>query len=692
MSRLCPYKISLSESERLSELLVDLKLGKRTDTETERVQDTDKFIEPTTEESTADQTLQCLTCKCELSERENQTEHYKGEWHRYNLKLRLLGLPTISEEEFGGMSVDDLSISGSDSDFDSSPASRRRFSLSLCKSDAEEEDTHDEQFDNRRPKLYLQNKSGEVLSIYKKVLYSKTINDDEDVARYASSMIAQACNQTWVVILLSAGHFAAAVFEGSKVAAHKTFHRYIVRAKRGTVQSSNDAANRNSTAKSAGASLRRHNEQVLEENIKQLILSWNEEIRNAALIFIRIPQYRKGMFYSGKDPLFNSKDSRIRTIPFVTRRPTFNEVQRVHQELFSVAVHGKNSMPNILTPPRASKNKRIKNHVIQQKVEEIKTFSQTGSDSDIELITTNQSVGTSELKIFETKITNEGNKKKNKKKKKKKQESNIPTSTEKEKVEKAPAVEAKQQRYPAHIEDFLNQMFTACKTSNLPLLHQLIHDFSSRDSCDAQSSDHGNEQISHVINFTIDSQGSTLLHVAAKTGLKEIIFTLLEAGADPAIKNFTSFLPYCLCPNKEARNTFRRFRSKHPDKFDYKSAQIPSPLSDVAEEEMKKKKSEKKKMQRLDRKLKDRVKREEEEKKKEEQDEKERFLALSDREKRLIAIERRMINSNPSPSSNERRCFTCAENLFAKVPFEYLDFHFCSVICLKTHKKTKTKS
>uniref|UniRef100_F6WVX7 VLRF1 domain-containing protein n=1 Tax=Ciona intestinalis TaxID=7719 RepID=F6WVX7_CIOIN len=663
MSHLCPYKISLSEN----------------------------------------QTLQCLTCKCELSERENQTEHYKGEWHRYNLKLRLLGLPAIGEDEFGGMSVDDLSISGSDSDFDSSPASRRRFSLSLCKSDAEEEDAHDEQFDNRRPKLYLQNKSGEVLSIYKKVLYSKTINNDEDVARYASSMIAQACNQTWVVILLSAGHFAAAVFEGSKVAAHKTFHRYIVRAKRGTVQSSNDAANRNSTAKSAGASLRRHNEQVLEENIKQLLLSWNEEIKNAALIFIRIPQYRKGLFYSGKDPLFNSKDSRIRTIPFVTRRPTFNEVQRVHQELFSVAMHvfgrnklSKNSMPDILTPPRASKNKRIKNPVIQPKVEEIKTLSQTGSvlekykrirymlgDSDIELITTNQSVETSELKMFETKITNYGNKKKNKKKKKKKQDNNTPTSTEKEKVEKAPAVEAKQQRFPAHIEDFLNQMFTACKTSNLNLI---------RDSCDAQSSDPGNEQISHVINFTIDSQGNTLLHVAAKTGLKEIIFTLLEAGADPAIKNFTSFLPYCLCPNKEARNIFRRFRSKYPDKFDYKSAQIPSPLSDVAEEEMKKKKSEKKKMQRLDRKLKERVKREEEEKKKEEQDEKERFLALSDREKRLIAIERRMMNSHPSPSSNERRCFTCAESLFAKVPFEYLDFQFCSVICLKTHKKTKTKS
>uniref|UniRef100_H2ZNH9 VLRF1 domain-containing protein n=1 Tax=Ciona savignyi TaxID=51511 RepID=H2ZNH9_CIOSA len=219
----------------------------------------------------------------------------------------------------------------------------------------------------------------EVLSVYKKVLYSKTLDDDQDVSQLATEIISGACNQTWVIILLSAGHFAAAVFTGSKVTVHKTFHRYIVRAKRGSVQSSNDAANRNNTAKSAGASLRRHNEQMLEESIKQLLQSWNEEIKNASLIFIRIPQYRKALFYSGKDPLFNSKDSRIRTIPFVTRRPTFNEVQRVHQELFSVTIHGKKPMVEILTPPRPIKLKKPPE--IKQQVEKLPS-SQTDSEKD----------------------------------------------------------------------------------------------------------------------------------------------------------------------------------------------------------------------------------------------------------------------------------------------------------------------
>jgi len=39
-------------------------------------------------------------------------------------------------------------------------------------------------------------------------------------------------------------------------------------------------------------------------------------------------------------------------------------------------------------------------------------------------------------------------------------------------------------------------------------------------------------------------------------------------------RNFQSFLPYCVCPNKEARNSFRRFRAKYPERYDYDKAQV----------------------------------------------------------------------------------------------------------------------
>jgi len=49
--------------------------------------------------------------------------------------------------------------------------------------------------------------------------------------------------------------------EGDEPVVHKTFHSYTVRAKQGGSQSSRD--NRGNYPKSAGASLRRYNEQML---------------------------------------------------------------------------------------------------------------------------------------------------------------------------------------------------------------------------------------------------------------------------------------------------------------------------------------------------------------------------------------------------------------------------------------------
>ena len=49
----------------------------------------------------------------------------------------------------------------------------------------------------------------------------------------------------------------------AQVVAHKTFHRYVVRAKRGTAQSTRDG--QGNAPKSGGASLRRYNEAALTQ-------------------------------------------------------------------------------------------------------------------------------------------------------------------------------------------------------------------------------------------------------------------------------------------------------------------------------------------------------------------------------------------------------------------------------------------
>jgi len=42
----------------------------------------------------------CLTCNVIFSTSDAQREHYKREWHKYNLKRKIAGLPSITEPEF----------------------------------------------------------------------------------------------------------------------------------------------------------------------------------------------------------------------------------------------------------------------------------------------------------------------------------------------------------------------------------------------------------------------------------------------------------------------------------------------------------------------------------------------------------------------------------------------------------------
>jgi len=42
----------------------------------------------------------CLTCKVIFQTIEAQREHYKQEWHKYNLKRKVAGLPSITENDF----------------------------------------------------------------------------------------------------------------------------------------------------------------------------------------------------------------------------------------------------------------------------------------------------------------------------------------------------------------------------------------------------------------------------------------------------------------------------------------------------------------------------------------------------------------------------------------------------------------
>ena len=128
------------------------------------------------------------------------------DWHRYNIANKLKGnLKAITEEQFEEQ-LDNLSLSGSESD----------------ESETEEDILSEKT--SRLPKLFMTNSDNpqQVYSIYRAILPD----------------LKEKTTLKWAVFMLGGGHFAGAIFDNGIAILHKTFHCYTVRAKQGGSQGS----------------------------------------------------------------------------------------------------------------------------------------------------------------------------------------------------------------------------------------------------------------------------------------------------------------------------------------------------------------------------------------------------------------------------------------------------------------------
>lgn len=115
------------------------------------------------------------------------------------------------------------------------------------------------------------------------------------------------------------------------VIAHKTFHRYTTRRKQGGAQSANDTAK--GFANSAGAQIRRYNEQALAAEIRELLNGWKEYLDTAELLFVRATGTANRRTLFGEGAPMRNNDPRVRGFPFTTRRATQSELMRCFVEL-----------------------------------------------------------------------------------------------------------------------------------------------------------------------------------------------------------------------------------------------------------------------------------------------------------------------------------------------------------------------
>nr|XP_023023926.1 ankyrin repeat and zinc finger domain-containing protein 1-like [Leptinotarsa decemlineata] len=545
---------------------------------------------------------------------------------------------------------------------------------SISGSDSEKEDTLDT-YAIAQGKIFLQNDKREVFSMYRCLLFDRKeeVSDEILITRLKECCVT---NKQWTILMLGGGHFAGAVFRNGEPILHKTFHCYTVRAGQGGSQSARDGKSGGAQPKSAGASLRRYNEQSLVQHVKSIVETWKSEIEESSLVIYRASgPYNRTVLFGGTSPLLDRNNKKLRTIPFSTRRATFTEVKRVYNLLSTAALYGKDIFINFTfskqkSPEEDSKRNKVRSSCVnraksRETVERpLPTPLSSDSNSEPELNeidAINENFNTIELSSKETEISFANL-----------QEFDDSLTPEQRKRPKKKPRKSKTKKLREQEEARKKELCDILFRGDLTKLKHLIEEQSN---CTI-SEESGTEKDAFV-NKVIDENSNTLLHVAALNEHVDIVGYLLENNANPCLKNKNQQTAYTCTQSKDIRNFLKEFAKMNPDKFNYNKANIPT--NSLTNEEI----TEKKKAQRKSKKEKEKVKKKESEIKKKEEEEKDRFLKLSDREKRALAAERRILSQSGTVT---KRCFLCAEDIAGKIPFEYMGNLFCSIECLKAHR------
>ncbi|KAG0755684.1 hypothetical protein G6F62_008356 [Rhizopus arrhizus] len=290
-----------------------------------------------------DTELTCRTCQLSFLSREEQRSHYNTDWHRYNIKRKLvLDAAPISFEEFERL-LSDLteSISGSEEEEEEEGQEQDKINTLVSRQKEEQNEQQDSTSD--QPIIASQLKRYSALSWFR---HKENTSLHYGIYRHllASSSLAalrkSEGKRYWTIFMLGGGHFAACVIDVNasisdvKFAEHKTIHRYTTRRKQGGSQSAND--NARGKANSAGAQIRRYNEQMLQQEVRQTISQWREKIQASEFVFVHAPSNNRNVLFGYDGAILNADNTK--SIPFVTRRPTLNELKRVYGELATVKV------------------------------------------------------------------------------------------------------------------------------------------------------------------------------------------------------------------------------------------------------------------------------------------------------------------------------------------------------------------
>lgn len=350
----------------------------------------------------------------------------------------------------------------------------------------------------------------------------------------------------WTLIMIGGGHFAGVVMDlagqvshhgrDMKLIAHKTFHRYTVRRKQGGSQASHGIAN------SAGARIRMYNEEALKLEVRELLEGWSHWISQSECVYVHAPgNNRRVLFYEDSVLSTAERQGRLRSIPFLTRRPTLSELKRAYQELTTVQV-------SVLTKEALDRMEAEE----QEGFEKALRLSQAKSAKEQEASRKDQ---TPEPKVPEASLE-------------------LLKLVELVKKGRAEAVSSHLMKHGMDVSQPLPQSTsTEYDIRRTPtILHLASH--------------HGQAQ---VVKILLEKHNADPTITTASTQSQQ-----LEDGEDVSQQGAGSFTAYDIAKDKETRNAFRRAMALLPESWDWVGeAHVPSALTPEMEAEQERKAKEK---------------------------------------------------------------------------------------------------
>lgn len=297
----------------------------------------------------------------EVKKLTNDKDYYKSDLHRYNLKRQLNNLPLLSENEFDELlKHESVSISGSE-DEDSEDEKTEDDSEIRVQALIKKLSLHASEEQEELSVSHLNTKSAYILFKALNIpsdkglgIFKSMYNDNQllhtPLETLRSFTTTEKSGKS-ALLMIGGGHFAGAIIshirkptrgninhteskqeQAVNIIVSKTFHRYTVRKKQGGSQSASD--NSRGKANSAGSSIRRHNEQALIKEVRELMNDWKSHLQGCTSIFIRASGAANKKILVGYEnaPLQND-DKRIKSFPFTTKRATTSELKRAWVEL-----------------------------------------------------------------------------------------------------------------------------------------------------------------------------------------------------------------------------------------------------------------------------------------------------------------------------------------------------------------------